>query len=72
MVILSLLKILENFYISDDETDITVGILSRNLATLSNFVRFRDSRNFYEIRGNGSRVNPKTGFLEKSQKIDNI
>ena len=34
------------FYISDDKTDFTVGIVSRNLATTSNFVKFRDSRNF--------------------------
>ena len=26
--------------------DFTVGIVSRNLATTSNFVEFRDSRNF--------------------------
>ena len=26
--------------------DLTVEIVSRNLATLSNFVEFRDSRNF--------------------------
>ena len=26
--------------------DFTVGIVSRNLATTSNFVKFRDSRNF--------------------------
>ena len=34
------------FSISDDETDFTVGIVSRNLATTSNFVEFRDSQNF--------------------------
>ena len=27
-------------YISDDETDFTVGIVSRNLACTSNFVKF--------------------------------
>ena len=31
-------------YISDDETDCTVGIASRNLASTLNFVEFRDSR----------------------------
>ena len=36
----------EFFYISDDETDFTVGIVWRNLATTSNFVEFRDSQNF--------------------------
>ena len=30
----------EFFYISNDKTDFTVGILSRNLATTSNFVEF--------------------------------
>ena len=30
----------------DDEMDFTVGIVSRNLATTSNFVEFRDNRNF--------------------------
>ena len=33
--------------------DFTVGILSRNLATTSNLVDFRDSRNFHVFRGNG-------------------
>ena len=39
---------------SDDETDFTVGIISRNLATTSNFVEFRDNRNFHVFRGNGN------------------
>ena len=30
-------------YISDDETDFIVGILSQNLVTTSNFVEFQDS-----------------------------
>ena len=30
----------------DDETDFTIEIVSRNLATMSNFVEFRDSGNF--------------------------
>ena len=34
------------FYISNDEKDCTVGIVSQNLATHSNFVEFRDSKNF--------------------------
>ena len=33
--------------------DFTVGILSRNLATKSNFIEFRDSRDFHVFRGNG-------------------
>ena len=32
--------------------DFTVGIVSRNLATTSNFVEFRDSRNLHVFRGN--------------------
>ena len=37
--------------------DFTVGIISRNLVTTSNFVEFRDSRNFtfFEAPGVGSR-----------------
>ena len=37
---------LEFFYISDDETNFTVEIVSRNLVTQLNFVKFRDSKNF--------------------------
>ena len=33
--------------------DFTVGIVSRNLATTSNFIEFRDSRNFHIFRGKG-------------------
>ena len=29
----------------------TIGIVSRNLATTSNFVEFRDSNNFHVFRG---------------------
>ena len=36
----------EFFYILDDKTNFIVGIASRNLATTSNFVEFRDSKNF--------------------------
>ena len=32
--------------ISDDETDFTVEIVSRNLTTMSNFIESRDSQNF--------------------------
>ena len=38
-------------WISDDETDFTVGIVSRNLDTTSNFVEFRDSRSWHVFRG---------------------
>ena len=38
--------------------DFTVGIVSRNLATTSNFIEFRDSRNFtyFEAPGVGCRM----------------
>ena len=39
-------KIHKFFWISDDETEFTVGIVSRNLATTSNFVEFQDNQNF--------------------------
>ena len=42
----------EFFYISDDEMDFTVEIVSRNLATTSNFFKFRDSQNSHVFRGN--------------------
>ena len=37
--------------------DFTIGIVSRNLATTSNFVEFRDSQNFtfFEALGVGCR-----------------
>ena len=43
--------------------DFTVGIVSRNLATTSNFVEFRDSGNFtfFEPPGIGCR---KMGFRD--------
>ena len=44
---------LEFFYISDDETDFTVGIVSRNLAIILNFVEFLNSHNFHVFQGNG-------------------
>ena len=34
-------------YILDEETDFTVGIVSRNLASTSNFIEFRDSRSWH-------------------------
>ena len=37
---------IRNFSRSDDETDLTIGIVLRNLATMSNFGEFQDSRNF--------------------------
>ena len=38
-------------WISDDEMDFTVGIVSRNLASTSNFVEFRDSQSWHIFRG---------------------
>ena len=43
-------------FTSDDETDFTVGIVSRNLATTSNFVKFRDNWNLHVLRGTEYRV----------------
>ena len=43
-------------WILDDETDFTVGIISRNIATTSNFVEFRDSRSWHVFRGIAVRV----------------
>ena len=37
-------------WISDEETDFTVGIVSRNLVSTSNFVEFRDSRSWHVFR----------------------
>ena len=37
-------------WISDDQTDFAIGIISQNLATTSNFVEFRDSRNLHVFR----------------------
>ena len=34
--------------------DFTVGIVSRNLATTSNFVEFRDNRNFTFFEASGA------------------
>ena len=49
-------KNLKFFQISDDEMDFTVRIVSRNLATTSNFVEFRDSQNLHVFRGTEYRV----------------
>ena len=43
-------------WILDDETDFTVGIVSRNLASMSNFVEFRDNRNLHVFRDIAFRV----------------
>ena len=42
--------------------DFTVGIVSRNLATTSIFVEFRDSRNLHVFRGNKRRVGHMAQF----------
>ena len=43
-------------WISIDETDFTAGIVSRNLTSTSNFIKFRDSRNLHFFRGIAFRV----------------
>ena len=43
--------------------DFIVGIVSRNLATTSNFVEFRDSRNFTFFEAPGIGCN-KTGLRD--------
>ena len=43
-------------WILDDEIDFTIGIVSRNLASTSNFVEFRDSRNLHIFRSIAVRV----------------
>ena len=45
--------------------DFTVGIVSRNLATTSNFVEFRDTWNFHVFRGNKGSV----GHLEHFERL---
>ena len=47
--------------------DFTVGIVSRNLATTSNFVEFRDIRNLHVFRGNECRVGHLAHFLNGTQ-----
>ena len=42
--------------ISEEETDFAVGIVSRNLATTSNFVEFRDNRSLHVFQGIAFRV----------------
>ena len=42
--------------------DFTVGIVLRNLATTSNFVEFRDSRNLHVFRGNERNAGHLTHF----------
>ena len=42
--------------------DFTVGILSQNIATKSNFVEFRDSRNLHVFRGNERSAGHLTHF----------
>ena len=43
--------------------DFTIGIVSRNLATTSNFVEFRDSQNFTFFEVPGIRCH-KTGLRD--------
>ena len=46
--------------------DFTVGIVSRNLVTQSNFVEIEDNRIFTNFEATGFEWTPKMGFLEKS------
>ena len=43
--------------------DFTVGIVSQNLVTTSNFVEFRDSRNLHVFGGNERRAGHLVHFL---------
>ena len=42
--------------------DFTVGIISRNLATMSNFVKFQDRQNLHIFRGNERNAGHLTHF----------
>ena len=55
-IVISVKKSEIYFYISDDETYCNIGIVSRNLDSMSNFVEFRDSRNLHVFRGIAFRV----------------
>ena len=44
---------LDVFLISDDETDLTIGFVSRNLVAQVNFVEFRYSQNFTFFEASG-------------------
>ena len=50
----------------------TVGFVSQNLVTQTNFVKFRGSRIFQEFRDDGYFVDPKNGILRnKILKLEN-
>ena len=53
-------------YILDDETDLTVRIVSQNLAITSNFVEFRDRQNLHAFRGIEFRVPKNDLWCDKS------
>ena len=46
--------------------DFTVGIVSRNLVTQTNFIEFRDSQNFHVFRGDRCSVDPKNEIFEEN------
>ena len=50
------------FQISNDETNFTVGIVSRNLVTMSNFVEFQDSRDLHVFRDNWTNEQMTSGM----------
>ena len=47
--------------------DFTVGIVSRNLATTSNFVEFQDIQNLHIFQGNERREGHLVHFLSGTQ-----
>ena len=46
--------------------DLTVGFVSQNLVTQINFVEFRDSRIFHNVRGDKCLVDPNNGIFKKN------
>ena len=56
---------MEFFYISVDETYLTIGLVSQNLVTQTNFVEFRDIRIFMIFGASGA-WSPKNGIFEKN------
>ena len=46
--------------------DLTVGFVSQNVITHSNFIKFRYSKNFHVFRGDGCPMNPKNEIFEEN------
>ena len=51
--------------------DFTIGIVSRNLATTSNFVEFRDCQNFTFLRHREGCMTLGTFWVAKRQNVSN-